>query len=96
MYLIFDSIECLSKTYVITGQIDEVVTNVKRLKQTLDSIKNGDEIEIGERDRCELAEIGDQTVLPECFMVRNPAFDVTPSRFVRGFITEEGIKQKLP
>jgi translation initiation factor eIF-2B subunit alpha/methylthioribose-1-phosphate isomerase len=60
---------------------------------TLDeSIKNGDEIVIEERDRCELSEVGEHSVLPECFLVRNPAFDVTPNRFVSGFITENGIK----
>ena len=39
--------------------------------------------EAGEACRMEIA--------GEDFKVRNPAFDVTPARYVTGFITEKGI-----
>jgi len=57
------------------------------------TIKNGDEIIIEERDREELALINDCKIMPDYTKVRNPAFDVTPHKFVTGFITEEGIKK---
>jgi translation initiation factor eIF-2B subunit alpha/methylthioribose-1-phosphate isomerase len=56
------------------------------------SIKNGDEIIIEERGREELAVINGNTIMPSYTKVRNPAFDVTPVKYVKGFITEDGIK----
>ena len=57
------------------------------------SIKNGDEIIIEERGREELAVINSCKIMPDYTKVRNPAFDITPARYVTGFITEEGIKK---
>lgn len=57
------------------------------------SIKNGDEIIIEERGREELAVINGNTIMPSYTKVRNPAFDVTPAKYVKGFITEDGIKK---
>jgi methylthioribose-1-phosphate isomerase len=31
--------------------------------------------------------------MPDYTKIRNPAFDVTPAKYVTGFITEEGIKK---
>ncbi|NQU65617.1 MAG: S-methyl-5-thioribose-1-phosphate isomerase [SAR324 cluster bacterium] len=53
--------------------------------------KSGDEIEIEERTDAEVTSFGDRRTAPEGIKVRNPAFDVTPNRFVRGLITEKGI-----
>ena len=53
--------------------------------------KNGDEIPIEERDPSEIARIGNTTILPKGVAVANPAFDVTPSRYVTGIITENGV-----
>jgi S-methyl-5-thioribose-1-phosphate isomerase len=62
--------------------------------------ENGDEIEIEERSPDEVRwmwgvdEQGDPArvlISEEEAMVRNPAFDVTPSKYVTGFITEAGI-----
>ena len=55
------------------------------------NIKDGSQIKIEERDRNELARINKKTIMPKWTKVRNPAFDVTPSRYVTGFITEEKI-----
>ncbi|MEA2055620.1 MAG: S-methyl-5-thioribose-1-phosphate isomerase [Candidatus Thermoplasmatota archaeon] len=57
------------------------------------SIKSGDEIVIEERGREELAKINNCTIMPDYTNVRNPAFDVTPAKYVTGFITEERIKK---
>jgi len=59
------------------------------------TIKNGDEIVIEERGRDELAIVNGKKIIPDFINVRNPAFDVTPTRFVTGFITERGIIEKL-
>lgn len=58
-------------------------------------IKSGDEIIIEERGREELAVINNCKVMPDYTKVRNPAFDVTPAKYVAGYITEEKILKKL-
>lgn len=60
-----------------------------------DTIENGSKIIIEERDRVELLEINGNKVMPEWVNVRNPAFDVTPKKYVTGYITEDGILNKL-
>jgi len=52
---------------------------------------NGDSIPIEERDRREVTHLGSSQLTPDGAHVRNPAFDVTPHRYVTGFITEKGI-----
>jgi len=54
-------------------------------------IKSGEDIIIEERGREELAVINDKKIYPDWTKVKNPAFDVTPKKYVRGFITEKGI-----
>jgi len=58
------------------------------------NIKEGDEIVIEERGRNELSVINGKIVMPDYTKVRNPAFDVTPHKYVTGYITEEGIIKK--
>ncbi len=62
------------------------------------SIENGDMIPIEERDEEEVLNIGGTRIGPETSRARNPAFDVTPSRYVTAYITEYGIfrPEKLP
>ncbi len=60
-----------------------------------DTIENGSKIIIEERDKIELIEINGNKVMPEWVNVRNPAFDVTPKKYVTGYITEDGILNKL-
>lgn len=54
-------------------------------------IRTGREIVIEERDEDEVLRVGSCRIAPEGSRALNPAFDVTPSRYVRGFITENGI-----
>lgn len=58
------------------------------------TIKSGDKIIIEERGREELAVINNCKIMPDYTKVRNPAFDVTPHKYVTGFMTEEGIIKK--
>jgi len=61
-------------------------------KSTFDNtIKDGSHIIIEERVKSELSEINGKTIMPEWASVKNPAFDVTPTEYVTGYITEEGI-----
>ncbi len=59
------------------------------------TIVDGSQIVIEERMRNELSEVNGKTIMPEWINVRNPAFDVTPSDFVTGYITENGILSAL-
>ncbi|MCK4995744.1 MAG: S-methyl-5-thioribose-1-phosphate isomerase [Thermoplasmatales archaeon] len=59
------------------------------------TIKSGDEIIIEERGREELAVINNCKIMPDYTKVKNPAFDVTPAKYVTGYITEEKILKKL-
>jgi methylthioribose-1-phosphate isomerase len=52
---------------------------------------DGDHIPIEERDRREITHLGSSQLTPEGAHIRNPAFDVTPHRYVAGIITEKGI-----
>jgi methylthioribose-1-phosphate isomerase len=59
---------------------------------TLDlTLKNGDEIPIEERHSREVTHMQGFPVAPEGIRVRNPAFDVTPGRYIAGIITEKGV-----
>jgi translation initiation factor eIF-2B subunit alpha/methylthioribose-1-phosphate isomerase len=59
-----------------------------------DSIKDGNQIVIEERGREELAIFNGKKIMPDWTKVRNPAFDVTPKKYVTGYITEDGIIKK--
>ncbi|KYK22261.1 methylthioribose-1-phosphate isomerase [Thermoplasmatales archaeon SG8-52-4] len=58
-------------------------------------IKSGKEIIIEERSREELSIINNNKIMPDYTNVKNPAFDITPAKYITGFITEEGIIEKL-
>ncbi len=55
------------------------------------SISSGDDIPIEERNQDEVMIVNGGRIGPEQSKARNPAFDVTPSKYVTGFITEYGI-----
>jgi len=61
------------------------------------SIPSGKHIKIEERDIKEVTYIGGKRIAPSRINVYNPAFDITPSHLISGFITEKGIfsPQKL-
>jgi methylthioribose-1-phosphate isomerase len=54
-------------------------------------IPDGDHIPIEERDTNEVTHCGQSRLAPEGVKVRNPAFDVTPSRLITAIITERGV-----
>ncbi|MCL4843329.1 MAG: S-methyl-5-thioribose-1-phosphate isomerase [Bryobacteraceae bacterium] len=59
---------------------------------TLDlSLDSGDQIPIEQRPASEVTEVFGVPVAPENTLVENPAFDVTPARYVTGIITEHGV-----
>lgn len=55
------------------------------------AIQHGDEIPIEERDKSEVLTPYGHPITPPHFHARNPAFDVTPHRYLSGIITENGI-----
>jgi methylthioribose-1-phosphate isomerase len=61
-------------------------------KSTIDmNTPSGDLIEIEERPAKEVTHVGDWQITPDDTPVGNPAFDVTPAKYISAFITEEGI-----
>ncbi|HBY63740.1 MAG TPA: S-methyl-5-thioribose-1-phosphate isomerase [Solibacterales bacterium] len=59
---------------------------------TLDlTLASGDQIPIEERAAAEVTHVFGVPVAPEGIAVANPAFDVTPARYVTGIITEKGV-----
>jgi methylthioribose-1-phosphate isomerase len=55
------------------------------------STPDGDHIPIEERDQREVSHFGSSRLTPVGAHIRNPAFDVTPHRYIAGIITERGI-----
>jgi methylthioribose-1-phosphate isomerase len=55
------------------------------------NLAHGDLIPIEERNAEEVTMVGRERIAPENVAVYNPAFDVTPHRYLTGIITEEGI-----
>lgn len=55
------------------------------------ALPTGDAIPIEERDAEEVTHINGVAIAPEGVPVYNPAFDVTPHRYLTGIITEEGV-----
>ncbi len=56
------------------------------------SLSSGEKIPIEERSPLEVSHVlGDLKIAPKGISVANPAFDVTPARYISGIITEKGI-----
>ncbi|MFA5065592.1 MAG: S-methyl-5-thioribose-1-phosphate isomerase [Dehalococcoidia bacterium] len=55
------------------------------------SIVSGDHIPIEERGREEVLEFQGQRIAPQKVRAANPAFDVTPHRYITAIVTEKGI-----
>ncbi len=55
------------------------------------TLKNGSEIIIEERDPKEITHIKGIEIPPRGINVKNPAFDVTPNKYITAIITERGI-----
>lgn len=52
---------------------------------------DGAHIPIEERNPREVTHLGSSRLTPEGALIRNPAFDVTPHRYIAGIITEVGV-----
>ena len=69
---------------------------------TLDlSLSTGDEIPIEERSPLEVTHVFGQQIAPESIHVYNPAFDVTPAKYITAIVTDKGVafppfNQSLP
>jgi methylthioribose-1-phosphate isomerase len=62
---------------------------------TLDlSLASGDGIPIEQRPAAEVTHVFGVPVAPEGVRVQNPAFDVTPNRYVTAIITERGVARR--
>ncbi|HNS32172.1 MAG TPA: S-methyl-5-thioribose-1-phosphate isomerase [bacterium] len=59
------------------------------------NIKTGRGIVIEERAPEEVKQMAGKNISPTCAKVYNPAFDITPAKFIKAFITENGIIKKL-
>ena len=57
------------------------------------TLASGDLIPIEQRATTEVTVVAGRPIAPDGVAVLNPAFDVTPAQFVRGFFTDRGIVQ---
>jgi len=57
------------------------------------SLPEGDLIPIEQRAASEVVTLAGRPTAPEGIAALNPAFDVTPARYVTGFITDRGVVQ---
>jgi methylthioribose-1-phosphate isomerase len=55
------------------------------------SLASGEEIPIEQRKPEEVTHIRGMQIAPDGTSVQNPAFDVTPSKYITAIITERGI-----
>ncbi len=79
-------------TVAVLAREHEVPFYVAAPVSTIDlSTPDGSGIPIEERDAREITHMGTRQITPDGAAVWNPAFDITPARFVTGIITERGI-----
>jgi methylthioribose-1-phosphate isomerase len=76
----------------VVAQANNVPFYVAAPTTTIDmGTSDGDEIEIEERPAAEITTVGSWQITPDDVAVGNPAFDVTPARYITAIITEKGI-----
>jgi methylthioribose-1-phosphate isomerase len=79
-------------TLAVVAKENDVPFYVAAPISTLDlTLTSGDEIPIEERAPREVTHVQGVHVAPEGIKVENPAFDVTPNRYVTAIITEHGV-----
>jgi len=77
------------------GDVHRIPFYVAAPTSTIDlSIKTGRAIPIEERSQREVTTLHGRPIAPRGMKALNPAFDVTPHRYIRAIITERGIIQK--
>ena len=57
------------------------------------ALADGDGIPIEQRGPEEVKTVAGRPVAPAAAAALNPAFDVTPARYVSGFVTDRGLEQ---
>jgi methylthioribose-1-phosphate isomerase len=55
------------------------------------SVASGKDIPIEERSEREITHIGKMQITPDDVLVANPAFDVTPAKYISAIITNQGV-----
>ena len=76
----------------VLAQAHQVPFYVAAPTSTIDlSLACGDLIPIEERPAAEVETWAGERIVPEGVPVGNPAFDVTPARFITAIITERGV-----
>ncbi len=76
----------------VLAQENNVPFYVAAPRSTIDlETKTGDQIPIEERPETEVLYCAGKRLTPKGVQAKNPAFDVTPARYVRAIITEAGV-----
>jgi methylthioribose-1-phosphate isomerase len=80
-------------TYLIAlaAKANNVPFYVAAPSSTFDLRNESSEVKIEERGAREITHIAGKRIIPPGVLVYNPAFDLTPTELVQGFITERGI-----
>jgi len=79
-------------THAVLAKEHGIPFYVAAQMSTLDpGAKTGDDIPIEERGVEEVAYIMGQQIAPEGIFIRNPAFDITPAKYITAIITENGV-----
>jgi methylthioribose-1-phosphate isomerase len=82
-------------TLAVLAKENKIPFYIAAPTSTIDtSIKTGDEITIEERRSEEITHIQGLAITPEGIAAANPAFDVTPHRYITAIITDKGIVKK--
>src|SRR4030095_1634683 len=79
------SVAILAKEHQIPFYVAAPLSTIDR------TIATGAEIPIEQRPSEEVRQVGIQPIVSPEVEVANPAFDVTPARYIRGIITEAGV-----
>ena len=76
----------------VNARVHDIPFFVAAPLSTFDAaLKVGRDIPIELREADEITHIGNTQIAPDNVCVYNPAFDVTPARYVTAFITEKGV-----
>jgi len=79
-------------TVAVLAKENDVPFYIAAPVSTIDpSLMTGEEIPIEERDSIEVTHVRDVLIAPKGVTAGNPAFDVTPNRYIAGIITEKGV-----
>jgi len=81
-------------TIAVLAKEHKIPFYVAAPKSTFDLIHNSAEVTIEERNPEEITHIGSQRIVTEDVEVLNPAFDITPLKYVSAIICESGILYK--